>query len=92
MVNLFGVMTGLVGALGIVGIPLLVVDALDTRALLGNLMIIASNVFFVAGAIISKQLLKSYSPLALVGAIFLVGAITFLPLAVMQWIQNPGWV
>lgn len=92
VVNIIGVLTGLFGAVAIVGLPLLAVDALDLRVFIGNLMIVGSNVFFVIGAIVSKKLLSHYSPLALVGAIFLVGAITFLPLGVMEWIQNPMWV
>lgn len=92
VVNMIGVLTGLLGALAIVGVPLLAVDALDMRVLIGNSMIVASNVFFVIGAVVSKRLLNHYSPLALVGAIFLVGAITFLPLAILEFLNNPGWV
>lgn len=92
VVNMIGVLTGLLGALAIVGIPLLAVDALDMRILIGNSMIVVSNIFFVIGAVISKKLLSHYSPLALVGAIFLIGAVTFLPLAVMESLNNPTWI
>lgn len=89
VVNIIGVLTGLVGALAIVGIPLLAVDALDIKVLIGNLLIVASNIFFVIGAIVSKKLLSHYSPLALVGAIFFIGALTFLPLAITETITRP---
>lgn len=92
VVNMFGVLTGLIGALAIVGIPLLAVDALEMKVLIGNLLIILSNVFFVIGAIVSKKLLSHYSPLAIVGAIFWIGAMTFLPMAIVETWLNPSWI
>lgn len=92
VVNIFGILTGLFGALAVVGIPLLAVDALDIKVLIGNVLIVASNIFFVIGAIISKRLLGHYSPLSMVGAIFFIGALTFLPMAIQETIFYPGWV
>lgn len=91
VVNLIGILTGLVGAVAIVGLPLLAINAFDSKVFVGNMFFIGSNITFVIGAVISKKLLNHYSPLALVEAIFLVGALTFLPIAIIDSWQNNWW-
>ncbi|MBI2021660.1 DMT family transporter [Candidatus Daviesbacteria bacterium] len=60
--------------------------------MLGNLLILLSSASFVIGSILSKDLLKIYSPLVTTAFAFLVGAITFFIPAIFDYIQNPSWV
>ncbi len=91
-INLLGVSSGLIGAVVIVGIPLVLIGNLTATTLIGNLLIICSSVSFVIGAIISKQMLKIYHPLVIISIAFMIGAISFLPLAVIEYIRQPEWV
>lgn len=91
-INLLGIILGLLGTIVIVGLPLLLVGSLTGEVLVGNTMIILSSVSFVGGAILSRFLLARYSALLLVASSFLVGALSFLPIAVIEYFQNPGWV
>jgi drug/metabolite transporter (DMT)-like permease len=90
-INLLGILLGVFGAILIIGLPLLFVGNLTGSMLLGNVMLILASASYVIGAIISKKLLKSYSSLFLTAAIFLVGALSFLPAAINDYIQNPLW-
>lgn len=91
-INLIGIMMGLLGALIIIGIPLLFVGSLTANVLIGNSLIILSSISFVGGAILSRYLLKRYSPIMIVTSSFLVGALSFLPIAMLEFIQNSSWI
>ncbi len=92
LTNLVGIVLGLIGAVTIIGLPLLIVDGLNKSMMLGNLLILLSSASFVIGSILSKDLLKIYSPLVTTAFAFLVGAITFFIPAIFDYIQNPSWV
>lgn len=84
LINLLGVILGLIGAIVIIGLP-------DPTKILGNFLILLASVSFVIGAIFSRQMLKIYPSLTVTAFAFLVGLITFFPLAALEYFQNPGW-
>lgn len=93
VVNIFGVLAGLIGTIVILGVPLISIGAgLSSGMMLGNILIILAAVSWVAGALFSKQLLQKYSTLTITFMIFLVGTITFFIPAVNEYFQNPIWV
>lgn len=92
VINLIGLLSGLVGALIIVGLPQILLGIYDPQVLVGNVLIIIASISWVAGATLSKELLKKYSSLFITAFAFLVGTITFLPGAVKEYLANPIWV
>lgn len=92
LINILGVVFGLVGALIIIGIPQIFLGTIEPAKLLGNFLVFLASVSFVVGAVFSRQLLKRYPSLTVTAFAFLVGLITFFPLAAMEYIQNPAWV
>lgn len=91
--NLVGIAFGLAGTVLVIGLPLIFLGLQGVSStLLGNLLIILSSIAWVAGAILSKEMLKKYSTLTLTAVVFLVGVITFLIPAVNEYLQNPSWV
>jgi len=90
--NFAGIIISLLGALSIIGIPLLILGELSTKQLVGNLLIIGSSISFVAGSMIFKKMLKFYSPLVLVAITFLVATVAFAIPALVEYIQNPSWI
>lgn len=92
LINLVGVVFGFIGALIVLGLPLLLIGNLTSEVLLGNSLIIISSVFFVFGAVISKKMLEIYSPLLITASAFLIGSVTFLLPAVNEYFVNPNWI
>lgn len=91
LINLAGIFAGLMGALIIVGVPRALFGDVSVQSLTGNLLIILAAIVWVAGAVVSRQMLKKYSSLTLVAFAFLIGMITFFPLAAFEYLANPGW-
>ena len=92
LINLLGVIFGLFGALVIIGVPEILIGNFEPISLLGNFLVLLASVSFVIGAIFSRQMLKIYPSLVVTSFAFLVGVITFFPLAVFEYMQNPAWV
>lgn len=90
IMNLIGIVLGLIGAIVIVGLPELTRNS-GTGALLGNLLIIMAAVSWVVGAMFSRKLLRTYSSLEVTAIIFMVGTITFFIPAALEYFQDPGW-
>ncbi len=90
--NLVGIIISLLGALSVIGIPLLLVGNFTSKQLVGNFLIIASSISFVAGSMILKKMLKIYSPLVITAITFLTATIAFSIPALIEYIQNPNWV
>ncbi len=84
---------GLMVALTGVGItiiqPLLERGLFAQENLVGNLLILASNITWTAFTIISKEDLKRHSPFLITGSAFIFGLLTFIPLAI---IENPNLI
>lgn len=92
VVNIFGVLAGLFGALAVLGVPLIPINAgFSTEEMVGNFLIILSSVSWVVGALFSKQLLQKYSTLSITFMVFAIGALIFLIPAVNEYLQNPLW-
>jgi len=90
--NLFGIVISLLGALSIIGIPLLFFGNFSTKQLTGNLLIICSAITFVIGTMILKKMLKIYKPIVITAVIFLVATVAFAVPALMEYLNNPNWV
>jgi drug/metabolite transporter (DMT)-like permease len=90
--NLIGIVISLLGALSVIGIPLLLIGNFSSKQLIGNLLILASSVCFVAGSMIFKKMLKIYSPLVITAITFLTATIAFSIPALIEYLQNPNWV
>lgn len=92
VVNLAGIFLGFIGTIFIVGLPFIILGIQPTSdAMLGNFFIILASISWVAGAILSKKVLRKYSTLTLTAIIFAVGAVTFLIPALTEYLQNPNW-
>lgn len=91
LINLLGIFLGLIGAMIIIGVPEIILGNFDPMKLLGNFLVLLASVSFVIGAVFSRQLLKIYPSLIVTACAFLVGLITFFPMAVLEYIRNPGW-
>lgn len=92
VVNIFGILAGLIGAVAVLGLPLIPIGAgFGTNAMVGNVLIILSSISWVIGAILSKQVLKKYSTLTITFMVFLIGAFIFLVPAINEFFQDPGW-
>lgn len=90
--NLAGIALGFLGALLVIGLPLLLLGSqLNPQVMLGNFLIILASISWVSGALISKRMLKNYSTLTITSFIFLIGALTFAIPAAIEYFQNPSW-
>lgn len=92
LINLLGILTGLVGAFFIIGAPSISLEGASSQVLLGNFLIILASVAWVLGSILSKPMLKKYTTLDITAVIFFVGLVTFLIPSVNEYLQNPSWV
>jgi len=59
--------------------------------LLGNILVTLATVSWVIGAIISKGMLKKYPSMIVTAIAFLVGTLTFLIPAGLEYLKNPSW-
>lgn len=91
-INLIGILIGLIGAISIIGIPVILTGSFASSNLVGNTIIIISCVTFVIGAVVLKDLLKKYDPLVLNVIMFAIGAATFIFPAYIDYVNNPQWV
>ena len=91
LINLAGIFAGLTGALIIVGVPRALFGETSSQSLTGNFLIILASIVWVAGAIISRQMLQKYSSLTVVAFAFLIAVVTFFIPAALEYIENPAW-
>ncbi len=89
--NLFiGVVLGLLGVAVIIG-----KDAFATGVKLspfGDMLILTAMLLFVFYEILSKKLFKKYSVFVVTFYSFAIGALTFIPFAIFEFVQNPNWI
>lgn len=91
-INLFGVLSGLIGAILIIGLPLgLIGKDVPLDKTLGDLLIIVSSFCWVVGAVLMRKFLKDYSSITVTSSLFLIGAISFLIPAVQDYLKDPTW-
>lgn len=92
VVNLAGIALGLLGAILIIGLPTLAFGGqISPQVIIGDILIILASISWVAGAVISRKMLKKYSSLTITTIMFGTGVITFLLPAINEYLQNPGW-
>lgn len=91
LINLGGILLGFLGALVIVGVPQLITGGISATMVLGNILIILASVSWVFGALISKGILKKYPSMVVTAIAFIVGTITFILPASLEYLQNPTW-
>lgn len=92
LINLLGIVMGLLGALVIVGVPQLFTGGISSQIMTGNILIILASLAWVMGTIVSKKILSRYSFLVITAIAFLVGTVTFFIPASFEYIQNPAWI
>lgn len=92
LVNLFGAVVGFIGALVIIRVPQFFLGTYSPTELVGNILIILASLCWVAGSVISKEMLEKYSSLVVTTIAFLVGVVTFFLPAVNEYLQDPSWV
>jgi drug/metabolite transporter (DMT)-like permease len=90
-VNLLGLALGLAGAVTIIGLPQLFIGNVPTEALMGNLFIFFASLSFVIGALLSRKMLKIYPSMIITAVAFLVGVVTFFPMAIYEYLADPSW-
>ena len=91
-INLLGTGVGLLGAVVILGLPLILFGSFKGDTLVGDLLIVLSGITFVIGTIISKDVLAKYPIVVVTGVAFLIGVVTFVIPAANEYLQNPTWV
>lgn len=63
----------------------------NTMALLGNILLLLATISWVAHEIIAKKLLKVYDGSTVTFYSMAIGAFTFLPLFLFEYMANPNW-
>lgn len=64
----------------------------SSRALIGNILLLLATLSWVAHEIIAKKLLKVYDGSVVTFYSMAIGAVTFLPLFLLEYIANPNWL
>lgn len=91
LLNLLGILLGLIGAVVVIGLPEILLGNFSPEVMLGNILIILACLVWVLGAVFSKELLKKYSSLTVTAVIFMVGTITFIIPALKEYLSDPSW-
>lgn len=65
---------------------------LNSLEVLGNLLLLAATVPWVAHEIIAKKLLKVYDGGTVAFYSMTIGAVTFFPLFIWEYLSNPQWM
>lgn len=90
--NGLGVATAFLGSLIIIGSPLLALNTGDGLRLFGNILSLLAALSWVFGTIILKGIANAYKPIILTTLAFTLGFFTMLPLAFVEYLQNPNWI
>lgn len=90
-INLVGIMVGFLGAIIIIGLPLILANNITPTILIGNSMILLASFCTVTGALLVKEIVKKYSPTLITMFVFVTGAVTFLIPALLDLVNNPTW-
>lgn len=94
--KIIGIALGFLGALIIIGEPLFEAGTTPLRIehIIGDILVIISVLAWVGYIIENKELdkLNSYHPLEILPISFSIGIISFFPLAITEFVNNPGWI
>jgi len=91
LVNLLGIGAAFLGAAVLIGLPQFFTGTYSTQMLLGNIFIVLASISWVAGAVISKKVLKKYPSLIVTAIAFMVGTLAMLIPAGLEYLNNPSW-
>ncbi len=91
-INLLGVGTSILGAVIVIGLPLILTGSFVGSHLVGNTLLIFSCTSSVTGYILLKDLLNKYEPVVLNAVFFMVATASFLVPAYYDYQSNPAWV
>lgn len=86
--NVLGQLLAFFGALMVINSP---TGPTENRAL-GDVLLVLSGLSWVAANIMAKELFHRYHSFTLTSIFFLVGTVTFAPLAAWETLQNPSWI
>ena len=64
----------------------------SSRELVGNFLLLLATLSWVAHEIFAKKLLKTYDGGTVAFYSMAIGALTFLPLALLEFVKNPNWI
>ena len=64
----------------------------SSRELAGNFLLLLATLSWVAHEIFAKKLLKTYDGGTVAFYSMAIGAFTFLPLALLEFVKNPNWI
>ncbi len=92
LINLMGIVLGLLGALIIIGLPQFVAGSFVIQSTIGNILIVLASISWVFGAVVAKPILNKYPTIIVTAVAFMVGTLTFFIPAGIEYIQNSGWV
>jgi drug/metabolite transporter (DMT)-like permease len=92
IINIVGIIFGFLGTIVILGSPSLLSEGFKISNLLGNTLMIISGLFATFGLLLMKQLLAKYSIVTLTFYAFLMGAVTFLIPATIEFFSNSQWI
>ncbi len=84
----FGMLAGTIGILIIVLEPLLAVGI--DGSVIGNIFLVIATLAAVANMIVGKSILPRYNPITFTFGAFMVGAASFLPLAIFEYSTTAG--
>ena len=67
-------------------------DSVNLAQTFGNILLLLASLAWVAHEIIAKKLLKVYDGGVVAFYSMAIGAVTFLPMAIVEFLENPAWI
>lgn len=83
-----GSVLAVIGLVVIVGLP---DQSTNFRIILGNIFLLLSALTWVFHEIFAKKLFRKYDPATVAFYSMAIGAITFMPMALYEFVVNPFW-
>lgn len=91
-IEIFGTLISFIGILTIVLSPFLGQVSNAELTIVGNLFLFVAVLGAVGQAFFGKQLFKNNEPLPITFLSFFIGALSFFPLFLLEFWQNPAWL
>lgn len=90
--TIIGIIVSFIGTIIIIGQPIFKHQSQSQTVIIGDTLILVSVIAWALYTIVNKEIAVKYQPLTVLPVIFLIGAVSFLPLAFMEFYQNPFWI
>lgn len=91
-IEILGTLVSFLGVSIIILYPLFTNGGLGESTFLGNLFLFLAMLGAVGQAFFGKKLFKKYSPTPITFLAFFIGSLTFFPLFLWEYWQNPSWL